>query len=180
MLDGGFEGRDWATIARTRAVATVMLFMLACGGGDGPPKPSLAEELNAEHAAKEAKAEAKKAEEAKQAELRRKQAEEAEAKAYDAAKAELEPLAKLPKKRPKGFGKACDQMLPAYEAYMDKTLTGDALTGWTNNKESRLAVVRRSCHAQSVEATVCQTQLFKAAPEGVHVDHIMRLCTEKF
>jgi hypothetical protein len=41
-------------------------------------------------------------------------------------------------------------------------------------------VLRRECHKHSVEAVACQTHLLQNAPEGADIDHIMRVCAEKY
>lgn len=142
----------------------------------------LAEQAEAKAAETKAAQARAKEEEAKRRAQERKKAEEALEQAYAEAKAKLEPLAKLPKKRPKGFGKACEELLPVYVAYMRKSLESDAeaLARWDDNEESRLKVLRRECHKRSVEVVACQTDLLQNAPEGNDIDHIMRVCAEKY
>ena len=72
-------------------------------------------------------------------------------------------------------------MLEQYDLFMQKTLEGDALAKWTGGEnENRIRVMRRACHKRAVEVVVCETQVLKKAPPDVEVDHIMRVCHEKF
>jgi hypothetical protein len=151
---------------------------------DDAARPSVELAKQAEAKAAETKAAETKAseEEAKRRAEERKKAEQALEQAYVEARAKLEPLAKLPKNRPKGFAKACEELLPAYVAYMGKSLQSDAeaLARWNDNEESRIEVLRRECHKRSVEVVACQTHLLHNAPQGTDIDHIMRVCAEKY
>jgi hypothetical protein len=156
-----------------------LVFFVTATSCDGPAQDQGKTAQEEEVAQREADEAEKKA----QAERRVREREQAEAeaeRAYAEAKIELEPLATLPKKRPKGFAGACDAWLVTHDAFMQKTLEGDRLTAWTSNHESRVPRLRRECHERSVEAVVCQTQLLKTAAEGTNIDHIMRICQEKF
>jgi hypothetical protein len=154
----------------------------SCDGGSAAREREQVKAAEEEQAAAQERAEAAaKAEaEAKRLAQERAQADAEAEQAYAAAKIELEPLATLPKKRPKGFERACADWLVAYNAFMQKTLEGDRLRDWTNDEESRTPALRRRCHERSVEAVVCQTQLLHKAPDGTDIDHILRVCEEKY
>lgn len=154
----------------------------ACDDAARPSAVELAEQAEAKAAQTKAAQAKAREEEAKRRAEERKKADEALEQAYAEAKAKLEPLAKLPKNRPKGFAKACEELLPAYVAYMVKSLQSDAdaLARWNENEESRMKFLRRECHKRSVEAVACQTDLLQNAPEGTDIDHIMRVCSEKY
>lgn len=158
----------------------VLAVAVACQSGD-PAAKRYADEAADKKAAEEQAAEKKAEEQAKRRAEARRLEEERRERAYQEAKGKLEPWAKLPKKRPKGFGAACDAMLKEYDAFMQKTLEGDALAKWKSQaKEHRFPVLRRACHKRAVEVVVCETQVLKKAPAEVEIDHIMRVCQEKF
>ena len=165
----------------TRATTALLVasLCLACDGA--PPPVDAAKQAEAAKAEEQAAADAKAAQAAKKAEDARKVEQQAQQEAYAAAKATLEPLAELPKKRPKGFAKACTEMLSEYDARMTKTLEGDALAAWTaGGRDNEFRVMRRACHLREVDAVVCETAVLKAAPPDADFAHIIRLCTEKF
>jgi hypothetical protein len=154
---------------------------LVCTSCDGAPRRKAEQAVAKEVAENKAAEERDQKEQAKRRAEARKLEEERSEKAYQEAKGTLEPLAKVPKKHPKGFGTACDAMLVEYDAFMLKTLEGDALAQWkTGQSETRIRVLRHKCHERSVEVVVCETQVLKKAPDDAKIDHIMRVCLEKF
>lgn len=164
------------------AVALVGLVSIGCDGGEAKPGDSKAAAVK-EAAEKEAAAKAAataKAEKAEKAQAAEKEREAAEQLAYDAAKGSLEPLAKLPKKHPKGFATACVEMLAAYDTFMKNGLAGDELAQWTQGQKRREMVMRRACHQRPVRVVVCENAVLKKAPRGADFEHIMRVCSEKF
>lgn len=154
---------------------------IVCTSCDDAPRRK-AEQAAAEEAAQREATENKaQEEESKRRAEAQKLEEERREKAYQEAKGVLEPLAKVPKKHPKGFGTACDAMLVEYDAFMLETLEGDALAHWkSEGNETRVRVLRNKCHQRSVEVVVCETEVLKKAPKDADVDHIMRVCGEKF
>jgi len=170
-------------IKGTIVLAGVLAFAVGCGGGGGREE-QMKKAIAQDEAKKEAEKQAKE-EEAKQRAMElemKRQAEEKKANEdYEAAKPAIEPLANLPKKRPKGFAKACSDMLEQHDAFMKKTLKGEELEKWNGEGHDRvLQDMRRACHERPVEVTVCQTEVLKKAPDDANVDHILRLCMEKF
>lgn len=152
----------------------------ACDGGAADKRRA---EADAKKAADEA-AEKEAAEAATLAAAKRKAEQAAEDKraeeAYQAAKPSLEPLAKLPKKRPKGFANACIEMLAEYDPFVKASLEGDALAKWEGDRDNRVRVMRRACHQRPVDVVVCETAVLKKAPAGSDFGHIKRVCYEKF
>lgn len=127
-----------------------------------------------EKAAAKAKVDAKAKAEALELERERSEA------AFEEAKPALEALAKLPNKRPKGFAQACIDMLAAYEAFMTQGLDDEALTQWTAQHERQLPAMRRACHERPVDAVVCESVVLQEAPPGTELDHVIRVCDDKF
>ncbi|MBL4685666.1 MAG: hypothetical protein JKY37_13820 [Nannocystaceae bacterium] len=156
---------------------------IACDGGTtakGQRDQAAIDKVATDKAEEKKAAAAKVAEDAKRAE-QEKQAEQARRDtAYEAAKGAIEPLAKLPKKHPKGFANACIEMLAAYDPFMKQSLEGDAVAQWDAGTKTRERVMRRACHVRPVDAVVCETAVLKKAPPDTEFEHIVRLCTEKF
>lgn len=167
--------------ARSLVVAAVgsIVVATACFGCDDAPRRKAEEAAADEAKAKEAAAKKAEEEESKRRADAQALEEERREQAYQGAKAALEPLAKVPKKHPKGFGTACDAMLVEYDAFMLENLEGDDLTAWKSD-DTKVRVLRNKCHQRSVEVVVCETEVLKKAPEGTDVDHVMRVCMEKF
>ncbi len=167
-----------------RPILLTSLVLVACNRGEEAMRdaPSAADKKAADQAAADKEAADKAAAEAAAAKAEdARKLEEAEAeRAYEEVKGALEPLAKLPKKHPKGFASACAAMLEQYDTFMQKGLEGDAQTSWAEGKEARERRMRRECHNRPVEVVVCETQVLKKAPDGTEFGHIMRVCTEKF
>ena len=161
------------------AVALAGLVSIGCDGGEAKPDDSKAT-AEKEAAEKEAAAKVDAAAKAEKAQAVEKEREAAEQLAYDAAKGSLEPLAKLPKKHPKGFATACVEMLAEYDTFMKNGLAGDALTQWTDGQKRREMVMRRACHKRPVQVVVCESAVLKKAPDGADFEHIKRVCSEKF
>jgi hypothetical protein len=159
------------------------LVFIACDGGNTTTEETKAA-ADREAAAKEAADKDTAAKEAADAAAKREEtrkADEATAlRAYDAAKGALEPLAKLPKKHPKGFAAACVEMLEQYDAFHKSGLAGDELAAWTAGQEDRERRMRRDCHNRPVEVVVCETAVLAKAPAGTQFEHIMRVCSETF
>lgn len=164
---------------RLRIVILAGLVLLGCDGGAAKPDDSKAA-AETKAAEDEAAAKAESAAKAKKALAAEEERKVAEQVAYDAAKAGLEPLAKLPKKHPKGFASACIEMLAQYDTFMKNGLSGDELATWTQGQKRREMVMRRACHNRPVEVVVCETAVLKKAPDGTEFSHIMRVCSETF
>ncbi|MEE9385525.1 MAG: hypothetical protein V3V08_19115 [Nannocystaceae bacterium] len=172
----------------TRIFSLVTLFVigpLACDSGADAQQAAdrkAAEEKASEQKLAEEKAAAEKAQaEAKRLEEAEKLEKEKSELAYQGARGKLERLATLPRKRPKGFALACQNMFKAYDANKQKTLGGDALANWNGQEfNARFQVMRRACHQREVEVVVCETQLLGKAPSNTDFAHIMRVCQEKF
>ncbi len=155
------------------------LVFIGCDGGATKPEDSNAAARN-KAAEDEAAAKADAAAKAKKALEAEKERGVADQLAFDAAKGKLEPLAKLPKKHPKGFASACVEMLAQYDTFMKNGLADDALAQWTQGQKRREMVMRRACHQRPVEVVVCESAVLKKAPVGAEFEHIMRVCSEKF
>ena len=158
------------------------MVLSACDGGAATKdEDKLASDAKSadDAAAKEKAAAEKKVADDKAAEAQAER-ELAEEQAYDAAKAGLLPLAKLPKKHPKGFAKACVEMLAQYDMFMKNGLAGEELAAWTAGQEARERGMRRACHNRPVEVVVCETAVLAKAPGGTELAHITRVCSEKF
>jgi hypothetical protein len=165
----------------TIVVAGMLVLAVACGDGRDQQLAKAMEEVKAKEAKEEAAKEQELAAKAMEREMQRQAEEKKATEEYEAAKGVLEPFAKLPKKRPKGFALACSQMLEQHDAFMKKTLAGEELDNWNGaERERQLEALRRACHERPVEVAVCQTEVLKQAPEDAKVEHILRLCQEKF
>jgi len=138
-------------------------------------------------AAADAKAKAaadKKAED--EAAAKRKAEREAQAKKAEdeaaAQKAKIDALVAIPEDLPKKLDKACDQMLEAYDGFMQRVLTGDMLTKWkTGGNEMQIAVFRKECLKRNIATAACQANaLANAAPElDKQLPEIMKACADK-
>ena len=153
-------------------IAAALLVTAGCDESDpAPPKP-------------EAKAPAKAQDEAL---ARRKAEREAEAKAEAEAQAKLDAqidaLAVLPEQVPATLDKACGAMTKAYDAYMQKVLTGDMLTKWqTGGNEMQISIFDRECKKGTREIAACQANALAAMPVELEkeLSTVMKRCAEKF
>lgn len=160
----------------TALFLAIPLIFAGCGPSGPTPEQKAAATKKAEEEKK------KKEEEAKlKAEREAKAKEEEEKK--KAHEKKIDDLAQLPETLPKKLPKACDAMTKAYDAYMQKVLTGDDLTKWaTGGKEMQVALFRKECLKGNVEIAACQTNaLSTAEPEmKPHLSEFMTKCREKF
>jgi len=171
---------SFLTSSSLRVGACLMLFLGGCTSSTNKSDAVALKKQASDKAAADKKAKEDKAEHAAMAAAAQ-EAEQAQRDSlYEAAKEGLEPLAQLPKKHPKGFANACIEMLAAYDTFMKKSLTPRALAGWDAAKDNRERVMRRACHLRPVDAVVCETAVLKKAPEKTVLEHIIRLCGEKF
>ena len=164
------------------ATTALLLAVLgvACDGGKAAEENAAKQAADAK-ATEELAAKKLAEENAAKAEAARKLEDEEAERAYAAAKVAIEPLARLPKKHPKGFAAACVDMLAGYDAFMTRTLEGDALAAWTGGgSEDQLPTMRRACHLREVNVVVCETEVLKTAAPGTELAHIIRACQEKF
>ena len=159
----------------TRIAIVAVLGLTACD--------STAEDKAAADAKAKAAAENKAEDEAAAKRKAQREAEAAKAEQQAAAlEAELDALAVIPETLPKSLDKACEQMLEAYDGYMQKVLTGDMLTKWkTGGNEMQIAVFRKECLERDIATAACQAQaLTNAAPElEKQLPDIMKACAEK-
>jgi predicted small lipoprotein YifL len=167
---------------RPKAVLTTALFLAIplTLAGCGPSGPTAEQKAAAEKKAAEEKK--KKEEEAKlkaEREAKKKEEEEKQ-KAHDK---KMDDLAQLPEKLPKKLKKACEQMVKAYDGYMQKVLTGDDLTKWTTGGNvMQVALFRKECLKGNVEIAACQTNALSTAPPEMkpHLSDFMTKCRKKF
>ena len=163
-----------------RVGACLLMFAGACTTSTNKSDADALKKQASDKAAADKKAKEDRAKEA-QAAAAAQDAEDARRDGlYEAAKGALEPFAVLPKKHPKGFANACIEMLAAYDVFMKKSMTPRALAGWDAAKEKREGVMRRACHLRPADAVVCETAVLKQAPDKTALEHIIRLCGEKF
>lgn len=159
-------------------IATVALWAVALTACDSGAKDQAAADAKAKAAADE------KAED--EAAAKRKAEREAEAKKAEeeaaAQKAKVDALAVIPEALPKKLDEACDQMLEAYDGFMQKVLTGDMLTKWkTGGNEMQIAVFRKECLKRDIATAACQAHaLTNATPElEKQLPDIMKACADK-
>jgi hypothetical protein len=117
---------------------------------------------------------------------KRKAQREAEAKAKaDAAaalEAEIDALAVLPGDVPKTLDAACGRMTKAYDAYMQKVLTGDMLTKWkTGGNEMQISIFDRECKKGTPQIAACQAHALEQMPVTLEkeLSAVMKRCAEK-
>lgn len=158
-------------------IATLALWAIVLTACDSTAKDQAAADAKAKAAAE------KKAED--EAAAKRKAEREAEAKKADeeaaARKAKVDALAVIPAELPKKLDKACEQMLEAYDAFMQKVLTGDMLTKWTTGgNEMQIAVFRKECLKRDIPTAACQAHaLTNATPElDKQLPDIMKACAD--
>ena len=169
----------------TRTVITLALLLPACGGGekkeDAAAAGSIAKALAYE--SKE-RAAAKKADEERLAKIAAEKAE-AERKETELREA-IAAVAVLPETMPKNIGKACDDVVAAYEQFMRDNRDAEKVMIWFNEKKKNLGKQRGVCLKTKVEAAACLTHALQNAPDALYdmgeegVDRLKGACGEKF
>jgi len=156
--------------------------LLACGDGAPAGQGSIAKALSYE-SKQRAAAEA----DDKRREAKAKVKIEAEKAADTKLMAELDAVAIVPENAPKDLGKACEQLVDAYDAFM-KRAKDRAVFDWNEDHLLKLGRQRTNCfQRKSLEIANCQVNALTHAPAGFDqhdgpetARRVMLHCVDKF
>jgi hypothetical protein len=160
---------------RTLILIAFGVAFAACGGEGRKTDQDIAKAFNAP----DPHAQAKMAEDSM-----KKMKEKAAKDAAEAQQKEWEALLVVPADAPTDMKAGCEAMIVAYDAFMQKRITGDELGRWNAVKEADLGKAGEACReGQEPKVPACQTNAFTHAPatyDATMVTQILADCRTKF